>query len=76
MITGERAWLVLAVAVALYEIAAPKDQLLSEAVDRWLAKRPWMTRAVVVLTAAHLLNLIPQRVDPFHRLAEASFWRR
>lgn len=76
MITGERAWALLAVAVIAYEIAAPKDQLLSEAVDRWLVKYPWPTRVAVVLTAAHLLNLIPNRFDPFYHVATSPLRRR
>lgn len=76
MVTGERAWMVLIVAILAYEIAAPKDQLLSEAVDRWLVKYPWPTRVAVALVAAHLLNMIPNKFDPFHHVASFPLRRR
>jgi hypothetical protein len=75
-ITGERAWLILGVAIFVYEVAAPPDQLLSEAVDRWLDRHPWPTRLVVIATAAHLLNLLPTRVDPFYHVASMPIRRR
>ena len=42
---------------------------MSEAVDRYLEARPCVTRAVVVTVAAHLLNLLPQKLDPLALLA-------
>lgn len=45
------------------------DELLSEAVDRYLDRRPWVTRLAVGYLAAHLLNLVPARVDPLYRLS-------
>jgi len=63
------AWLVLAIGVAAYDALAPEGQLMSEAVDRYLEARPCVTRAVVVTVAAHLLNLLPQKLDPLARLA-------
>ena len=52
-------------------VEATHDELLSEAVDRYLDRRPWVTRLVVIYLAAHLLNLVPQRIDPLNRLAAA-----
>ena len=63
------AWLTLAAGIVVYEIAAPPGELLSEGVDRYLVRRPWLTRAVVAVVAAHLLNLIPDRLDPIHQAA-------
>jgi hypothetical protein len=73
-ITGERAWATLGLAVAAYEVTAAPNQLLSEAVDRFLIRHPVITRAVIGVTAAHLLNLLPNAVDPIHHLA--LFFRR
>ncbi|USC17052.1 hypothetical protein [Rhodococcus sp. 11-3] len=67
--TGERAWAWLAGGVIAYEIMADEDQLLSNAVDRWLKSHPLATHVAVVVTAAHLLNLIPERLDPFHHIS-------
>lgn len=76
-VTAERAWAVLVAAIIVYELAAPRGQLLSEAVDRWLEKRPWPTRLAVIVTAAHLLNVLPDRVDPFTGVGHLSrLWRR
>ena len=64
-----QAWVVVAAVVIVHEISAPAGHLLSEGVDRALERRPWLTRAAVVYLAAHLLNLVPPRIDPLHRLA-------
>ena len=64
-----QAWAVLVAEIVAYELLAARGQLLSEGVDRALERRPWLTRAVVVYVAAHLLNLVPPRIDPLHRLA-------
>ncbi|ASR87205.1 hypothetical protein SEA_LASTHOPE_37 [Mycobacterium phage LastHope] len=71
MRAADRAWLGIAAAVVAYEAGAPRGELLSEGVDRYLDRRPWVTRVVVVGLAAHLLNVIPQRFDPLARLAVA-----
>ena len=66
---SDRAWLALAVGVAGYEVLARENELLSEAVDRYLEARPCVTRAVIITVAAHLLNLLPTRLDPLALLA-------
>ena len=65
---SDRAWLALAVGVAGYEVLARENELLSEAVDRYLEARPCVTRAVIITVAAHLLNLLPTRLDPLAQL--------
>ena len=67
------AWLGLAVGVAAYEALARDGELMSEAVDRYLEAHPLVTRCVVVTVAAHLLNLLPQRLDPLALVA--SIWK-
>lgn len=69
MRTSDRAWIILASAIVTYEIVAQPDELMSEAVDRYLDTRPWLTRLIVAIVAAHLLNLIPSRFDPLHQIA-------
>lgn len=66
MRSSERAWLALGISVAVYEIISDEDELLSRQVDRWLEANKPLTVAAVLLTAAHLLNLLPDNVDPFH----------
>jgi hypothetical protein len=62
-----KAWLGLGAYVVATEVCAPDGELLSQAVDRWLEKRPGRTVSAVtiVATALHLLNLLPERYDPF-----------
>ena len=69
MRASDRAWVVLGAAIVAYELAAKPEELMSEAVDRYLEARPWITRLGVTVIAAHLLNLIPPQYDPLHRLA-------
>jgi len=66
---SDRAWMFLAGGVVAYEILALDGELMSEAVDRYLEARPIVTRAIVITVAAHLLNLIPRRLDPLAQLA-------
>lgn len=63
---GDYGWLALAAGIAAFEVCS--DELLSEACDRYLLRRPWMTRAAIFLTAAHLANLLPPAADPYARL--------
>lgn len=62
-------WAGLMAGVLVYEIVAPPGQLLSEGVDRALLRYPNLTRAVVLMVALHLINLLPQHVDPLNRVA-------
>lgn len=61
---SERAWAALAIAVVGYEVVAPKGELLSHAFDRFLERRPLLTWGATLIIAAHLLNVLPNRVDP------------
>jgi len=65
MRSAERAWVVLAVGVAAYEALAKDGELLSHQVDRWLEAHPVVTAVAVTTTAAHLLNILPPKVDPW-----------
>lgn len=53
---ADRAWLALAGGVIAYDVLAPDGETLSEAVDRWLEHHPWLTRAVIMTVARHLVN--------------------
>jgi hypothetical protein len=65
---SDRAWVALAGAVLVYEIAAGEDELLSNAADRWMLTHPWTTRLGVAAVALHLANAVPERLDPLHWL--------
>lgn len=63
---GSRAWAFIAAFVAYHELACPEGELLSQAVDRGLTKHPVVIHAAVLITAAHLLNWLPLKADPYH----------
>jgi type II secretory pathway component PulF len=69
---SERAWVALGVGVIAYELLARDGELLSHQVDRWLDRHPIITTAAIAVTSAHLLNFLPQRLDPW---AWAFAWR-
>lgn len=69
-ITAGRAWAGIGAAVLAYELLAPEGQLLSEGVDRALERHPILVRAAIGATALHLLNLLPEKIDPFHQLTK------
>lgn len=62
------AWCGLAAGVAAYDAFCPPNETLSEGVDRALERRTGKVLALgaIAVTAAHLANLLPERVDPFH----------
>jgi hypothetical protein len=64
--SSERAWVVLIIGIVGYEILAKEGELLSEQIDRWLERHKLFTTAAITITAAHLLNWLPARLDPFH----------
>lgn len=70
---ADRAWLGLAAAVTVYEVAAcrrPGWELLSQAADRHRARHPVAVHLAAVYLAAHLTRRWPARLDPLHRLAD------
>jgi hypothetical protein len=69
--TGEKAWACLGLVIVVYEIVAPDNELLSEVVDRFLVSHPIVTRTIVIGLALHLINLLPEQIDPLHHTAIA-----
>ena len=69
MRAADKAWLALAGGILAYEIRAPRGELMSEGVDRYLEAHPWLTRAVVAAVVGHLLNVLPGPLDPLHWLS-------
>ena len=68
-VPGSRMWSVIAVLVAYHEIVCLEGELLSEVVDRALEKHPVAVRAFILITAAHLINWLPKKLDPYYGLA-------
>jgi len=61
---SDRAWLTLAVGVAIYDRYCPPGETLSAATRRYHRARPWTTRVVIVYLGMHLLGWIKDRADP------------
>ncbi len=66
---GDVAWIALAAGIVLYEVAAPKGELLSEAVDRYRWHHPFVTNGVIAYLSLHLLRQWPRQIDPLTQLA-------
>ena len=75
---GDWGWISLAVGVVGYEVAASQRrhdwELLSEACDRYRIRYPVATNLTIAYLAAHLLRVMPQRIDPLYILA--TRWNR
>jgi len=63
---ADRGWVVLGVYVVGHNFLAAGrgDEMLSQAVDRYLERRPALTYVVVGAVALHLLNRLPPVIDP------------
>lgn len=73
-LTAKRAWTAIGVGVLAYEMVAPEGELLSEGVDRALEHDigRYLTVGAVAVTACHLLNLLPEKLDPIHQVANKT----
>lgn len=62
---GSYGWIAIAAGVAAFDYFSPET--LSHAVDRALEHpvRRYAAIGAIAVTSAHLLNLLPERLDPF-----------
>lgn len=67
MRTSEKAWLGLGLGVLAYDVLSPKGETLSEGMDGMINKHPKLTYLAVGAVALHLLNIIPNQIDPLHQ---------
>lgn len=67
-LNAKRGWLTIAGLVAVYELTCPDNELLSEGVDRALESHKALTIAAIGYTAAHLANLLPDKLDLFQKI--------
>lgn len=64
-----KAWGAIGLGVAAYEVLCPHGETLSEGVDQALEHsrlRRAATVSAIAVTALHLCNAIPEKLDPFH----------
>jgi len=65
---GGRAWVALWTGVAIWDVIAPPDEMLTDAARRGMAAHPVLTAGAIAITALHLADVLPPRADPFHLL--------
>jgi hypothetical protein len=65
-----RMWCAIGATVLTYELICPKGELLSEGVDRAIEDHPIIVPLAIGITALHLMNKLPERIDPFHRFID------
>ena len=73
--TAARMWAALGLSIAVYEALVQEDQLLSRGVDRARASGVAVNVVVsasIVVTAAHLLRVVPPRLDPYSAFHAAT----
>lgn len=71
------AWVTLAAGVAAYDILCPEGETMSEGVDRALeTKYRHLTALGIGMVALHLVNKLPNKVDPLHQLTALKSLRR
>lgn len=65
-----RAWIVLGVGTMTYEALCPMGETLSEGLDSFVDKPhgKLVVGAIGAVTVAHLINVLPERIDPFTKL--------
>lgn len=77
-LTAKQGWQSILVAVAVYEAICAEEELLSRGMDRLLERHPVWPRVAVLAVALHLVNWLPQPVDPmyllFHRTKGLGRW--
>lgn len=67
--TSTLAWGALIGGVAVYDLLCPKGETLSEGADRGLeGKYKNLVRLGIGVTALHLVNVLPDSLDPLHQL--------
>jgi hypothetical protein len=64
---ANKAWAALSLGIVAYELACPIGETLSEGVDRALLTHRTATITAIGVTTLHLLNLLPQMIDPYHQ---------
>lgn len=65
-----KAWTAIGAGVLAYDILCPQGETLSEGMDGAL-ERPfgrYLAIGAVAITGAHLLNALPERLDPLHQV--------
>lgn len=78
-LTAKNGWKTVLAVVIAYEAICAEEELLSRGMDRLLNDHPVWPRMAVLAVALHLVNWLPEPVDPlfllFHRTKGLGRWR-
>lgn len=55
--------------IILWDVVAPKGEMLSDASARYTTTRPLLWHTLVIYIAGHLIHVWPKRCDPLSVLA-------
>lgn len=66
MKSSDRAWITLVAGVVGWNLWCEDGMTFSERMDDYLIARPVLTRLVVTVVAAHLINATAPRYDVIH----------
>ena len=69
-VPAKTAWMVLGAGVLAHDVFCKQGETLSEGVDRALESHKVLALGAIAVTAAHLANIIPPKLDPIHQFAE------
>lgn len=69
---SDMAWIALGVGVLAYDALCEEGDTMSEAVDRYMLRHPWLVRVIASAVTAHVCNMVPPRWDVVHRLFQLS----
>lgn len=71
-VSGKQAWAGIAIGVLAHEVLCGQGETLSEQYDRWLEndRTKYLAIGAVAVVGSHLLNLIPERLDPLHQFTK------
>lgn len=64
-VTGERVIAAIATAIIVHELTAEPDDLITAVYRRWRTRNPRAAIGFILITAAHLLGLLPPPADPY-----------
>ncbi|MCH9731631.1 MAG: hypothetical protein K0U84_18475 [Actinomycetia bacterium] len=66
MRAGTKGWLALLGVIVGTNTACKDGDTMSEVADKWMARCPWLVRAVGALIFLHVTNSIPPSIDVIH----------
>lgn len=67
-----KAWLATLAFVGVYDVLSRPGETMSERYADFVDDHPAVAWGAVAITAAHLLDILPDQIDPIHNLAKLA----